>query len=59
MKNRKSKRKRHIILNVSPNQKVTVFDIFSRFDIELTVVEKGAGRLALDFFIPGSIRIAK
>ena len=59
MHKRRNKKKRHLILDVLPNEKVTAFDMFSRFDIELSVIQRDAGRLAIDFNIPGNVRIAK
>jgi len=58
VKNRRTK-KRHLIMDVKENQPVTVYDLFSRFDIELRVFHKDAGRLAIDFNVPGSMRIAR
>jgi len=59
-KNRKrSKKKRHFLVDVLPNENVTVFDMFSRFDIEMKILQRDAGRLAIDFLLPGSVRIAK
>lgn len=60
MKNRRSKRKkRHITMRIKPNQTLTIYDMFSRFDFEITLIQKDSGRMELDFNIPGSIRIAK
>jgi len=60
MKNRRSKRKkRHVIMRMKPNQTLTVYDMFSRFDFEITLIQKDSGRTELDFNIPGSMRIAR
>ena len=58
MKNR-TKKRRHVLIDVEPREKLTVYDIHSRFAVELNVIEKGIGRLAIDFNIPGSMRVAK
>lgn len=46
-------------MDILPNEPVTAFDIYSRFELELRVFQKDSGRMAIDFLVPGSIRLAR
>lgn len=59
MRQPKKIRRRHVSFRVNPHEKLVVFDIFSRFSLELSIIEKSTGRLEIDFLVPGNIRITK
>ena len=59
MKKQRHRKRHHVFMRMKPNQTLTVFDMFSRFDFEITLIQKDAGRMELDFNIPGNVRVAK
>lgn len=56
---RARKRKKHrVVFQVKTNEKLSVFDLFSRFDFEVQLTEE-AGRTYLNFLCPYSMRFAR